>query len=131
MKLTIFDRKNCGTTTVRTGVRSVNISRKNGGIMFSQTLRKQLGIKVEQTVCFAKDEDSKTGDWYVCFNGGEYGLTLREKKSGGFAKDSERTLYFCNKFIANKLLDASKAQQSATFLIAKSPLKLRGKNGSR
>lgn len=128
MKLTIFDRSNSGTTPIRTGVRSIYINRKNGGIMFSNTLRKEQEITVEQTVCFAKDEESKTGDWYVCFNGGEDGLALRQKKNSGFAKECERTIYFCNKFIANELLDASKAQQSASFLVSEKPVQLDGKD---
>lgn len=68
MKLTIFDKNNSGTTSARTGVRSVYINRKTGNISFSNTLKKGKGITVEQTVYFAKDEDSKTGDWYICFN---------------------------------------------------------------
>lgn len=61
MKLTIFDKNNSGTTSARTGVRSVYINRKTGNISFSNTLKKGKGITVEQTVYFAKDEDSKTG----------------------------------------------------------------------
>lgn len=79
MKLTIFDKNNSGTTSARTGVRSVYINRKTGNISFSNTLKKGKGITVEQTVYFAKDEDSKTGDWYICFNAGENGLALSEK----------------------------------------------------
>ena len=128
MKLTIFDKSNSGTTIIRTGVRSIYINRKNGGIMFSQTLKKEQAITVENTVCFAKDEDSKAGDWYVCFNGGEDGLALREKKNSGYAKDCEHTIYFCNKFIANKLLDTTKAEQSASLLVSEKPVQFDGKD---
>lgn len=128
MKLTIFDKRNSGTTIIRTGVRSIYINRKNGGIMFSQTLKKEQAITVEKTVCFAKDEDSKPGDWYVCFNGGEDGLALREKKNSGYAKECECTIYFCNKFIANKLLDTTKAQQSASLLVSEKLVQFDGKD---
>lgn len=123
MKLTIFDKNNSGTTSARTGVRSVYINRKTGNISFSNTLKKGKGITVEQTVYFAKDEDSKTGNWYICFNAGENGLALREKKNRGYAN----TIYFSNKFIANKILDASKTQQSASFLVSEKPVMIDGK----
>lgn len=45
----------------------------------------------------------------------------------GYAKDCERTIYFSNKFIANKILDASKAQQSASFLVSEKPVMIDGK----
>lgn len=127
MKLTIFDKNNSEMTSARTGVRSAYINRKTGTISFSNSLKKGLRITVEQTVYFAKDEDSKTGDWYICFNAGENGLALKEKKNSGYAKDCERTIYFSNKFIANKILDASKAQQSASFLVSEKPVMIDGK----
>lgn len=36
MKLTIFDKNNSGTTSARTGVRSVYINRKTGNISFGK-----------------------------------------------------------------------------------------------
>lgn len=131
MKLTIFDRSNSGTTPIRTGVRSIYINRKNGGIMFSNTLRKEQEITVEQTVCFAKDEDSKTGDWYVCFNGGEDGLALRQKKNSGFAKECERTIYFCTSSSQTNFLTLQKRSNQPLFLSVKSPFNLTGKTGSK
>ena len=107
--------------------RSFTGNKHTGGLNMEITLKKGQGITVEQTVYFAKDEDSKTGDWYICFNAGENGLALREKKNSGYAKDCERTIYFSNKFIANKILDASKAQQSASFLVSEKPVMIDGK----
>ena len=49
MKLTIFDKNNSGTTSARTGVRSVYINRKTGNISFSNTLKKGKVITVEKT----------------------------------------------------------------------------------
>lgn len=127
MKLTIFDKNNSGTTSKKTGVRLIYINRKSGKISFSNTLKEEIGITVKQTVYFAKNEDSKTEDWYICFNAGENGLALREKKDSYCAKDNKRSIYFGNKFIANKILDASKAQQAASFLVSEKPVMIDGK----
>lgn len=59
MKLTIFDKNNSGTTSARTGVRSVYINRKTGNISFSNTLKKGKGITVEQTVYFARTKTAR------------------------------------------------------------------------
>lgn len=59
MKLTIFDKNNSGTTSARTGVRSVYINRKTGNISFSNTLKKGKGITVEQTVYLPRTKTAR------------------------------------------------------------------------
>lgn len=59
MKLTIFDKNNSGTTSARTGVRSVYINRKTGNISFSNTLKKGIGITVEQTVYLQRTKTAR------------------------------------------------------------------------
>lgn len=128
MKLTIFNKSNSGNNYVRTGIRSIGISRTNNSIIMSQTLKKELNLTGKHTVCFAKDEDSKAGDWFISFSGDENGFELREKKNGGFAKGYDSSLYFCNKFMATKLLDAAKAQKSVTLLVSEKPVQIGGQD---
>lgn len=40
MKLTIFNKSNSGNNYVRTGIRSIGISRTNNSIIMSQTLKR-------------------------------------------------------------------------------------------
>lgn len=122
MKLTIFDKNNSGTTSARTGVRSVYINRKTGNISFSNTLKKGKGITVEQTVYFAKDEDSKTGDWYICFNAGENGLALREKKNSGYAKTVNARFISATSSSRTKFLTLQKPNSQPLFLSVRNPL---------
>ena len=127
MNLKIYDNNSRSANHgFRAGVRSIGVGIKNGAITFSALIAKELGLNVGDHILFAQDEDN--GDWFVGKTSAENGLILRAKKNGGWAKKCRQsiTLYFCNRLIVSKLLDACKAKNSATFLIATKPVKADG-----
>lgn len=126
MKLIIYDKSNSETPNRRVGVRSISITRIPGSFSFSQTAQRDLKIKEGQSVFLAQDDESKH-DWYMSLSDDENGFTVRKRKNGGYAKDFAPTLYFCNRFIANKLLDTVKAAKAATLLISTKPTIIDGR----
>lgn len=126
MKLIIFDKTNV-ETPARSGVRSINVNRSNGSITFSKAVQKDLNIKAGAYVIVAQDEESKN-DWFINFSDSGNGFQLNQRKNSGWAKDCAPSLYFINKFVANKILDCVKAQKSASFLIGANPVKVDGRD---
>ncbi|WP_320980009.1 hypothetical protein [Bacteroides sp.] len=120
MKLIIYDKSNSETPNRRVGVRSISVTRKPGTFSFSQTAQRDLEIKDGYGVLLAQDDESKN-DWYICFADSDSSFTIRKRRNGGYAKDFAPTLYFSNKFIANRLLDTIKAAKAATLLISTKP----------
>lgn len=120
MKLIIYDKLSSESSNRRVGVHSISITRNPGSFSFSQTAQRDLKIKERQGVFLAQDDESKN-DWYICFADSDSGFTIRKRKNGGYAKDFAPTLYFCNRRIANKLLDTVKAAKAATLLISTKP----------
>lgn len=126
MKLIIYDKDSCESSGRRVGVRSISITRVPGSFMFSQTAQRDLKIKEGQGVFLAQDSESKN-DWYMTISDDDNGFTVRKRKNGGFAKECAPTLYFCNRLIANKLLDTVKAAKAATLLISTKPTIIDGR----
>lgn len=126
MKLIIFDKTSV-ETPARSGVRSINVNRTSGAITFSKAAQKEMKIQVGQRVIVAQDEESKN-DWFISFSDNINGFQLNQRKNSGWAKDCEPSLYFVNKFVANKILDCVKAQKSASFLIGITPIKEDGRD---
>lgn len=120
MKLIIYDKSNSETSNVRVGVRSISVTRIPGSFSFSQTAQRDLEIKDGQGIILAQDDESKN-DWYLCFADSDSSFTIRKRRNGGYAKGFAPTLYFSNKFTANKLLDTVKATKAATLLISTKP----------
>ena len=126
MKLIIYDKDSCESSGRRVGVRSISITRMPGSFMFSQSAQKELHIKDGQGVFLAQDDESKNV-WYMSLSDDDNGFTVRKRKNGGYAKECAPTLYFCNRFTANKLLDTLKATKAATLLIGTKPTIIDGK----
>ncbi len=81
------------------------------------------GLKPGVCIVVAKDEDSRN-DWYLTFGENlEIGTKLRLLHRGRRI-NSMRTQ---NKEAVNDILNSVKAEQSATFLISKSPKLIDGK----
>lgn len=125
MKLVIFNKTNSASTS-RPGLCSINVNRNSYSITFSQASRRKLGIKAGWHVLVAQDEDSKN-DWFIGFSEKDNGgFKVNEKKGSGFTKGREPSVYFRNKFVVNKLLDAVEAQRSASFLVSAKPVRQDG-----
>lgn len=125
MKLKIFDKRTCGISRTRAVVRSMSMSRTNGAVSFSQTLKTELKLKAGMSVQIAQDEDSKN-DWYISFSDSQTGFTVKERKNTGYAKECSPTAYFINRAIANKMLDFIKAPKSATMLVGEKCISVDG-----
>lgn len=126
MKLIIYDKDSCESSNRRVGVRSISITRIPGSFCFSQTAQREMHIKDGHGIFLAQDDENKN-DWYMSLSDDGNGFTVRKRKNGGFAKECAPTLYFCNRFIANKLLDTVKAIKAATLLISTKPTIIDGR----
>lgn len=126
MKLIIYDKSNSETPNRHAGVRSISVTRIPGSFSFSQTAQRDLEIKDGHGILLAQDDENKN-DWYICFADSDSSFTIRKRRNGGYAKGLAPTLYFSNKFIANRLLDTVKATKAATLLISTKPTIIDGK----
>lgn len=100
----------------------INANRKGGYFSLNIKAIELFGLEPGCRIVVANDEDSRN-DWYLAFgnnleNGTKLRLTYRKRSN------NMRTQ---NKEAVNAILNSVKAEQSATFLISKSPKLIDGK----
>ena len=123
MKLKIYERRKSQVHARPSLVQMIKANRRGGYFSFNITATEVFGLEPGCRIVVANDEDSRN-DWYLAFgNNLENGTKLRllhcRRKI-----DSMRTQ---NKEAVNGILNSVKAEQSATFLISKSPKLIDGK----
>lgn len=120
MKLQIIKRAHGGGNFPQSQERLVNANRKGGYFSFNSKCIRDFGLDNDIRILIAKDTDSRN-DWYVAF-GSELpeGMKLRTQ---GKPTSGYRAQY---KTAAVEILDAVKAEKSATFLIAAKPIEQDG-----
>ena len=123
MKLKIYERRKSQVHARPSLVQMINVNRKGGYFSLNVKAVELFGLKPGVCIVVAKDEDSRN-DWYLTFGENlEIGTKLRLLHRGRRI-NSMRTQ---NKEAVNDILNSVKAEQSATFLISKSPKLIDGK----
>lgn len=123
MKLKIYERRKSEVHAQPSLVQMINVNRKGGYFSLNVKVVELFGLKPGVCIVVAKDEDSRN-DWYLTFGENlEIGTKLRLLHRGRRI-NSMRTQ---NKEAVNDILNSVKAEQSATFLISKSPKLIDGK----
>ena len=122
MKLKIYERRKSQVHARPSLVQMINANRKGGYFSLNIKAIELFGLEPGCRIVVANDEDSRN-DWYLAFgnnleNGTKLRLTYRKRSN------NMRTQ---NKEAVNALLNSVKAEQSATFLISKSPKLIDGK----
>ena len=122
MKLKIYERKKSQVHARPSLVQMINANRKGGYFSLNIKAIELFGLEPGCRIVVANDEDSRN-DWYLTFgnnleNGTKLRLTYRKRSN------NMRTQ---NKEAVNAILNSVKAEQSATFLISKSPKLIDGK----
>ena len=122
MKLKIYERRKSQVHARPSLVQLINANRKGGYFSFNIKAIELFGLEPGCRIVIANDEDSRN-DWYLAFgNNLENGTKLRLTYSK--RSNNMRTQ---NKEAVNAILNSVKAEQSATFLISKSPKLIDGK----
>lgn len=123
MKLKIYERQKSQVHARPSLVQMINANRKGGYFSLNVKAVELFGLTPGCCIVVAKDEDSRN-DWYLTFGKNlEIGTKLRFIHHGRKIS-SMRTQ---NKEAVNDILNSVKAEQSATFLISKSPKLVDGK----
>lgn len=123
MKLKIYERRKSQVHARPSLVQMINANRKGGYFSLNIKAIEVFDLKTSYRIVVAKDEDSRN-DWYLTFGENlEIGTKLRLSHCRRKI-DSMRTQ---NKEAVNGILNSVKAEQSATFLISKSPKLIDGK----
>lgn len=122
MKLKIYKRRKSQVHARPSLVQMINANRKGGYFSLNIKAIELFGLEPGCRIVIANDEDSRN-DWYLTFgnnleNGTKLRLTYRKRSN------NMRTQ---NKEAVNAILNSVKAEQSATFLISKSPKLIDGK----
>ena len=122
MKLKIYERRKSQVHARPSLVQMINANRKGGYFSLNIKAIEVFDLKTSYRIVVAKDEDSRN-DWYLTFGenleiGTKLRLTYRKRSN------NMRTQ---NKEAVNAILNSVKAEQSATFLISKSPKLIDGK----
>lgn len=122
MKLKIYERRKSQVHARPSLVQLINANRKGGYFSLNIKAIELFGLEPGCRIVIANDEDSRN-DWYLAFgnnleNGTKLRLTYRKRSN------NMRTQ---NKEAVNAILNSVKAEQSATFLISKSPKLIDGK----
>lgn len=122
MKLKIYERRKSQVHARPSLVQMINANRKDGYFSLNIKAIELFGLEPGCRIVVANDEDSRN-DWYLAFgnnleNGTKLRLTYRKRSN------NMRTQ---NKEAVNAILNSVKAEQSATFLISKSPKLIDGK----
>lgn len=112
MKLFIYNKENSVSSVSRSGERTIRVNRSNGVVYISKALSEALGLKENEKLLFANDEENPK-DWYLCKTNDINGFSLKIDKSG---------VRFMNKYLSTKILDSAKVEDSATFFVSKEPL---------
>ena len=116
MKLKIYERRKSQVHARPSLVQLINANRKGGYFSLNIKAIELFGLEPGCRIVIANDEDSRN-DWYLAFgNNLENGTKLRLTYSK--RSNNMRTQ---NKEAVNAILNSVKAEQSATFLISKSP----------
>ena len=122
MKLKIYERRKSQVHARPSLVQLINANRKGGYFSLNIKAIELFGLEPGCRIVIANDEDSRN-DWYLAFgNNLENGTKLRLT----YSKRSNN-LRTQNKEAVNAILNSVKAEQSATFLISKSPKLIDGK----
>lgn len=122
MKLKIYERRKSQVHARPSLVQLINANRKGGYFSLNIKAIELFGLEPGCRIVIANDEDSRN-DWYLAFgNNLENGTKLRLTYSK--RSNNMRTQ---NKEAVNAILNSVKAEQSATFLISKSPKLIDGK----
>ena len=122
MKLKIYERRKSQVHARPSLVQMINANRKGGYFSLNIKAIELFGLEPGCRIVVANDEDSRN-DWYLAFgNNLENGTKLRLTYSK--RSNNMRTQ---NKEAVNAILNSVKAEQSATFLISKSPKLIDGK----
>lgn len=126
MKLKIYERRKSQVHARPSLVQMINANRKGGYFSLNIKAIELFGLEPGCRIVVANDEDSRN-DWYLAFgnnleNGTKLRLTYRKRSN------NMRTQ---NKEAVNAILNSVKAEQSATFLISKSPKLIDGKTWYR
>lgn len=126
MKLKIYERRKSQVHARPSLVQMINANRKGGYFSLNIKAIELFGLEPGCRIVVANDEDSRN-DWYLTFgnnleNGTKLRLTYRKRSN------NMRTQ---NKEAVNAILNSVKAEQSATFLISKSPKLIDGKTWYR
>lgn len=122
MKLKIYERRKSQVHARPSLVQMINANRKGGYFSLNIKAIELFGLEPGCRIVVANDEDSRN-DWYLAFgnnleNGTKLRLTYRKRSNNMRAQ---------NKEAVNAILNSVKAEQSATFLISKSPKLIDGK----
>lgn len=122
MKLKIYERRKSQVHARPSLVQLINANRKGGYFSLNIKAIELFGLEPGCRIVIANDEDSRN-DWYLAFgNNLENGTKLRLT----YSKRSNN-MRMQNKEAVNAILNSVKAEQSATFLISKSPKLIDGK----
>ncbi len=96
--------------------RTIRFNQSNGVIYISRFLAKEMELKDGGKIIFANDEESKK-NWFISKTNDEYGFVLHSSKAGVRVQ---------SKFICNSVLNATKTNCNATFLVAKEATEYNG-----
>lgn len=112
MKLVIYNTENSRTAEDRIGRRSIRFNNINGSMYLSYQLVKDLDVRPDDRLEFARDEDNPKS-WFLHKTADKLGFSLHTDKGGA---------RLINKFICKSVLDIVKVGQNATFLVSKDPV---------
>lgn len=115
MNLKVFNSENSRSS--KTGVHGITMNSKSGGISLSGSLQESMGLKVDDKVSIAQNQDSPL-DWYIFKS--DDGFQCREKpKATG--------LIVQNTAVVRALFESARvSEQSASMLVSKEPVSAGG-----
>lgn len=113
MKLTIYNKENCGIAPKHECTLRVA---KRGECMFSATALKLIGLQNGDKVNLANEEGTK--NWYITKVKNDSGFEIRRLSSTAYG--------FRNKVFSVLMLKSLKLEDSASFLICKEPINIDG-----
>lgn len=116
MKLVVYNKMNALPLGQKSKERTIRFNQSNGVIYISRFLAKEMELKDGDKIIFANDEESKK-DWFIGKTNDEYGFVLHSSKAGVRVQ---------SKFICNSVLNATKTDCNATFLVAKEATEYNG-----
>ena len=117
MKLVVYNKMNALPFGQKSKERTIRFNQSNGVIYISRFLAKEMELKDGDKIIFANDEESKK-DWFIGKTNDEYGFVLHSSKAGVRVQ---------SKFICNSVLNATKTNCNATFLVAKEATEYNGR----
>ena len=106
----------------------MSLNRRNAKVVFSRLASQALGLTTQQSLIFAKDEDTKN-DWYLSILSSSEtaaGLAIRNHKGSGYHEGNTPHCITCRALVT-ELLDSLKAKKGASLLLAQTPKEIDGK----